>query len=87
MKKVPNLKEDAMKTLITTILAVLGWVVPAIAAGTTVATGSSVLVILFLGFAAIIVVFQFIPGLLLFFSMLKGLFTAAPKKAEVHGKK
>ncbi|HTY21010.1 MAG TPA: hypothetical protein VMC44_05190 [Geobacteraceae bacterium] len=78
-----------MKTLITTILVTLGWVVPALAAsGEGVAKGSSMLLILFLGFFALIVVFQFIPGLVLFFSMLRGMFTAAPKNAHVtHEKK
>ncbi len=76
-----------MRTLINTIFAVACWIVPAFAAGTGVAKGSSFLLILFLGFAALIVVFQFIPGLVLFFSMLKGLFTAAPKKSEAHEKR
>ena len=77
-----------MRTLINTIIALLGGVVPAFAAGTGVAKGSSFLLILFLGFFALIVVFQFIPGLILFFSMLKGLFTAAPKKTTAaHGKR
>jgi len=81
-------KEDAMRTLITTILATLAWVAPAFAADGTVAKGNSLLLILFLGFAALIIVFQFIPGLVLFFSMLKGIFTAAPKKASAtHEKK
>ncbi|HTY20544.1 MAG TPA: hypothetical protein VMC44_02795 [Geobacteraceae bacterium] len=70
-----------MRTLITTILVTFGWIATALAAGGTVAKGSSLLLILFLGFFALIVVFQFIPGLVLFFSMLKGLFSAAPKKA------
>jgi hypothetical protein len=70
-----------MRTLINTIFAVTCWTVPAFAAGTDVAKGSSFLVILFIGFAALIVVFQFIPGLVLFYSMLKGIFTAAPKKS------
>jgi hypothetical protein len=77
-----------MRTLIRTILVTLVCVAPALAADGSVAKGSSLLLILFLGFAALIVVFQFIPGLVLFFSMLKGIFTAAPKKASVtHEKK
>jgi hypothetical protein len=71
-----------MRTLINTIFVLACWTVPAFAAGTGVAKGSSFLMILFLGFAALIVVFQFIPGLVLFYSMLKGLFTAAPKRAN-----
>ena len=76
-----------MKTLFYTVSATLGWVAPALAAGENVVKGSSFLLILFLGFFALIVVFQFIPGLVLFFSMLKGIFTAAPKKeTATHGK-
>jgi hypothetical protein len=77
-----------MRTLITTILLTLAWVAPALASEGGVANGSSLILILFLGFAALIIVFQFIPGLVLFFSMIKGIFTAAPKKAAVtHNKK
>jgi hypothetical protein len=71
-----------MRTLIITILVTLGSVATALAAGDGVANGSSILLILFLGFFALIVVFQFIPGLVLFFSMLKGIFSAAPKKVS-----
>jgi hypothetical protein len=70
-----------MRTLIRTIIVTLGWVAPAFAAGANEAKGSAFLLILFLGFAALIVLFQFIPGMVLFFSMLKGIFTAAPGKA------
>jgi hypothetical protein len=46
------------------------------------------LLILFLGFAALIVVFQFIPGLVLLLSMLKGIFSEAPRNTSVvHGRK
>jgi hypothetical protein len=76
-----------MRTLIRTILATLAWVTPALATDGSVAKGSSILLILFLGFAALIIAFQFIPGLVLFFSMLKGLFTAAPKKTAVTNEK
>jgi len=69
-----------MTTLIGTLLATLGWVTPALAASDGIVKGSSILLILFLGFFALIIVFQFIPGLVLFFSMLKGLFKAAPEK-------
>jgi hypothetical protein len=76
-----------MKTLIRTLLIVLATVAPAFAAGGTEGKGTSFLLVLFLGFAALIIVFQFIPGLVLFASMLKGLFTSAPKKGSepLHG--
>jgi hypothetical protein len=76
-----------MRTLITAIMATLGLVAPALAAGEEVAKGSSFLLVLFLGFFALIVVFQFIPGMVLFYSMLKGIFTAAPKKGHAAGEK
>ncbi len=70
-----------MKPLIGTLLINLCWVAPALAADGGFVKGTSILVILFLGFAALIIVFQFIPGLVLFVSMLKGLFPR-PKKGE-----
>lgn len=44
---------------------------------------------LFLGFLALILVFQMVPGLILFFSMLKGLFApvAGKESAPVAGGK
>jgi hypothetical protein len=74
-------REDVMKTMFTTILALFGWVLPALAATGNVEKSSSILLILFLGFFALIIVFQFVPGLILFFSMLKGIFTTASKRA------
>lgn len=76
-----------MRTLIASILVTLGCVAPALAASESVAKGSSLLLILFIGFFALIVVFQFIPGLVLLFSMLKGMFTAAPKKEQMANEK
>jgi len=74
-----------MKTILTTLAVTLATVSPALAADASTVKGSSILLILFLGFGALIVVFQFIPGMVLFFSMLKGLFTAAPKKVAAGG--
>ena len=71
-----------MRTLIRALIVTLASVAPALAANGSEAKGSTFLIILFLGFAALIIVFQFIPGLVLFATMLKGLFTRAPKKAE-----
>jgi hypothetical protein len=71
-----------MRTLMNTALATLVSAAPALAANGSAAKGSSFLLFLFLGFAALIIVFQFIPGLVLFASMIRGLVTRAPKKAE-----
>ena len=76
-----------MKTLITTVLATLGWLTPALAQDGGIARGTSILVILFLGFAALIIVFQFVPGLVLFFSMLKGVFSGLHKKVPAKQEK
>jgi hypothetical protein len=70
-----------MRTLIGTLIITLASVAPALAATGSETKGSTFLLILFLGFAALIIVFQFIPGLVLFATMLKGLFTPAPKKS------
>ena len=70
-----------MRTLMGTLIVTLASVAPALAADGTIVKGSSILLILFLGFAALIIVFQFIPGLVLFATMLKSLFSRAPKKA------
>jgi hypothetical protein len=83
--KTGDLLEEAMKALLTTLAVTLACVTPALAANGNTAKGSSILLILFLGFGALIVVFQFVPGLVLFATMLKGLFTAAPKKAAAGG--
>jgi len=71
-----------MRTLMRTVIVTLASVAPALAANGSEVKGISILLILFLGFAALIIVFQFIPGLVLFVSMLKGLFTQSQKKSE-----
>jgi hypothetical protein len=44
---------------------------------------------LFIGFAAMIIAFQFLPGIMMFFGMAKGLFTSGTKEPAVakEGKK
>jgi len=70
-----------MGTLMRTVIVILASATTALAADGSVVKGSAFLIILFLGFAALIIVFQFIPGLVLFATMLKSLFSRAPKKA------
>ena len=50
---------------------------PALASSDPETMGGSLLVFLFLGFRALIVVLQLVPSVLLFGSMLKGLFGGA----------
>jgi hypothetical protein len=71
-----------MKRTITTIVtAMLLDATPVLASGGEETTGTSLLVFLFLGFGALIIVCQLIPSLLLFFSMIKGLFETAVHKS------
>ena len=68
-----------------------GKVLLALAAGTTsayAATGAEAsapgfFTIAFLSFLAAIIVIQFIPGLILFFGLLRGIFPATNKKVSV----
>ena len=75
-----NRKEDAMKTIMR-VIAILGITTSLALAGEGGETmGTSLFVILFLGFGALIIVCQLIPGLMLFCSMMKGLFGKAVKE-------
>jgi len=64
--------------LITITTAIMTAATPVLASGGE-ETGTSVLAILFLGFGALIIACQLIPSLMLFCSMLKGLFDSAVK--------
>ncbi len=44
---------------------------------------NSMVVMLFLGFLALLIVMQLIPGVMLFCSMVKGLFSRSPRNAVV----
>lgn len=68
-----------MKIMMTHLSAVMVGATPALASGDPETMGTSLFVVLFLGFAALIVAFQLIPSLVLFGSMLKGLFGSSVK--------
>ena len=72
-------KEEAMKLIITVLTAIMVKATPALASSGQETVGTSLLVLLFLGFGVLIVVCQLIPSLVLFCSMLKGLFDSATK--------
>lgn len=61
--------------LFTTVSAVYAAVVPA-------ETESSLLIVLFVGFFALIIVLQLVPACLLFIGLLKGLLFQEPKTDE-----
>jgi hypothetical protein len=65
-----------MMTIVTLMVTVIG-ISPGLASSDPETTGSGLLVLLFLGFIGLIVAFQLIPSLILFGSMIKGLFGTA----------
>jgi hypothetical protein len=54
---------------------------PLLASGGQETMGPGLLVLLFLGFGSFIVICQLVPGLVLFYAMLKGLFNGAATKS------
>lgn len=66
-----------MKIMMTVLTVATVWAIPALASQDAETAGGSLLVLLFLGFGALIVVLQLIPSLVLFVSMFKGLFFSA----------
>ncbi|QEM67609.1 hypothetical protein FO488_05215 [Geobacter sp. FeAm09] len=75
-----------MKTVSATLLSLM------ITAGTALAAGGgaegeglSLLATFFIAFGILIVLFQFVPGIMLLVGMLKGAFSASGKKAQETG--
>ncbi|MHB8909368.1 MAG: hypothetical protein ACYDAA_10880 [Syntrophales bacterium] len=68
-----------MKLITATLTAILVNATSVLASSGQETMGTSLLVFLFLGFGAFIVVCQLIPSIVLFGSMLKGLFDSAAK--------
>ena len=66
-----------MKTTLRTIAAALLAATPAFAATGAEAEPHGILFYLFIGFGALIVVAQFVPGLMLLGGMIKGLVTGS----------
>jgi hypothetical protein len=66
-----------MKFKTAMLTAIMLSTTPALASSDMETAGTSVLVLLFLGFGALIVACQLVPSLMLFCSMLKGLFNNA----------
>jgi hypothetical protein len=74
-------KEEAMKLITAILTAIMLTTTPVLASNGQETMGASLLVLLFLGFGALIVVCQLIPSLMLFCSMIKGLYDSAAKGA------
>ena len=71
-----------MRVLISTIAAVLVTVSQVMASGGDNAEPMSFLMILFLGFGALVLVFQLFPAVVLLVGMIKGLMAPVVKKSE-----
>jgi hypothetical protein len=71
-----------MRVLISTIAALLVTVSQVMASGGSNGEPVSILMILFMGFGALILVFQLFPAVVLFIGMVKGLIAPAVKKSE-----
>ena len=69
-----------MKTIISTIFLILATISPAFAADTVVVYKSGFLVIVFVGFLALIVVAQLVPAIILFTGFIKALVTGHGKE-------
>jgi hypothetical protein len=83
-------EEDVMKEIIKSVLLVLIGTVTVAHAGDVQGEGGSLLVTLFLGFGAVILVFQLVPGMILLGSMIKGLLSLnkpATASADDSGRK
>ena len=70
-----------MKKVISAVFLVLGAISPAFAMDTTVVYKSGILVTIFLGICALIVVAQLVPALIMFLSFVKALFSGRRKEA------
>lgn len=71
-----------MKTSYATIAALLVPATQAMASTDTGGEGMSLFAAIFLAFAVLIVMFQLVPGVMLFVGMLKGIFSSEKKTAE-----
>ena len=69
-----------MKTISTIVLSLLVTVSNALASGGTEVESLGLMTALFIAFGILIVLHQFIPGLMLLCAMLKGIFSPTGKK-------
>jgi hypothetical protein len=85
--KFSSRKEDAMKTALRIMMAILGGTVSAFAYGGTTVEDGRLLTLVFFGFAACIFIFQLVPAAVLFGAMIRGLFPASQVKVIAAAKK
>lgn len=79
-----TIQEDTMKPIIKkTVSLLLCSASSAFAASGAEHDGTGLFFWLFIGFAAMIIIFQFMPGVMMFFGMAKGLFGAKAKDSAI----
>lgn len=71
-----------MKTTLSLTALLLGSASNALAASGAENDGTGLFFWIFLGFGAMVVAFQFFPGMTMFFGMLKGLFPSTAREAS-----
>ncbi len=71
-----------MKALYTVLLTMAMTATNTLAASGGEQVELSFMTVLFMGFGALIIVFQLVPGVILFVGMLKGLFSPSEKKVD-----
>lgn len=74
--------KSTLRKLTVFLICISTMVSVAFAASVPVQEESSLLVILFVGFFALIIVLQLVPACMLFLGILKGLFSPIPKIEE-----
>lgn len=72
------------RTLRNTLIALVAFSSSAFAAGQTGAGEGSLLLSLFIGFFALIVVFQLVPAVIMLVGMFRGLFGRDQKQVTTH---
>ena len=72
------------KTVRNTLIALITFSSTAFAAGSAAAGEGSLLLALFIGFFALIVVFQLVPATLMLIGMLRGVFGRDRKEVTTH---
>lgn len=71
------------KMLKSCLFALIASATAAYASGTPQSEEGGLLVIIFFGFVGLVLVFQMVPGVLLFFGMMKGIFGSKNEVAPV----
>lgn len=72
-----------MKTLAMTLMSLMAATVPAVAAvEESGGEGLGLMAMCFIGFGVLVVMFQFVPAVMLLAGIIKGIMTPAGKKAD-----